>query len=206
MIAHPLEAIGVRRIFRLSGLTGFSDRDIADYLNKKPVRYQGKDYILRPKRPAHQVKRFGPPVFQKDAVRDIAQRPFYVGVVPYYGVRESGQKRKRRDAVALYPGKHPALIPESLFEQTHEARQSRRALMPTPGVGSKGLVYPLSGLLLCACCHKPLRGSSNQQGRRYYRSSVRIEQKGECRQPTLHADEVEQAVLARLQETEEGAR
>jgi DNA invertase Pin-like site-specific DNA recombinase len=198
LLAHPLDAIGLRRTFKLSASGEWTDRDIATYLNETPVRYRGKDYILRPRRRAHQVQRFGPPVFQKDGVRDMLLRPFYTGLVPYYGVNERGQKRKRQNAVALYPGKHPALVPQDLYDQVQRARKMRRTAPGTPRTRTKSYVYPLSGLLVCGHCGKKMRASSNKNGTRYYRCATRLQQRDSCVQITLRADWVEEAVMERL--------
>lgn len=50
LIPHPIDAVGLRRMFKLSGNDGYSDRRIAGYLNQTPVRYGGINYIVRPKR------------------------------------------------------------------------------------------------------------------------------------------------------------
>ncbi len=195
LIAHPLEAIGVRRAFKLSAGGLYTDRDIADALNQKPVRYQGQDYQLRPKRRPGDVRRFGPPIFVKDTAREMLTRVFYTGVVPYYGTKaNSKQKRKRNDAVALYPGRHPALIPQTLFDQTQAARQLRINAPVPPGKTQRHFIYPLSGLLYCGGCGKLMRSASNQQGQRYHRCVSRIQQSGQCDQATLQADALEQQV------------
>ena len=198
LLPHPLESVGLRRIFRLSALCRFSDRDIADYLNQTPVRFGGRDYILRPKRPPHHVRRYGPPVFGKDAIREILQRPFYTGVVPYYGTDEQGRKRKRGNPVALYPGRHPPLIPQALFERAQEVRRDRRFLPPANPDAPHAFIYPLSGLLFCGECGARMRGSCNRQRTRYYRCSARIQQRQACRQPAVPADRLEEQVAALL--------
>ena len=199
LIAHPLEALAVQRAFELSATGRYTDRDIADWLNRETVSYEGQEYPLRPKRRPHHVRRFGPPVFGKDIVREMLIRVFYTGVVPYFGTRESGQKRKRRDAVALYPGQHPTLISQELYDQVQAARKLRSRAPQVPAQTARRSVYPLSGLLVCGQCGKRMRAASNKQGRRYYRCATCIEQSGQCDQPTVNADDVEAQVLARFQ-------
>lgn len=200
LIAHPLDAVGVRRAFKLSASGVWSDRDVADWLNQHPVRYQGQDYYLRPRRRACDVRRLGPPIFQKDTVRDMLIRVFYTGVVPYYSTREDGQRRKRRDPVALYPGRHPPLVPQDLYERAEVARQLRRTAPAPPGKTERHHIYPLSGLLVCGECGKPMRAAGNGQGGRYYRCTTRIQRSEVCQQPTLHAEEVEEQVAERFRQ------
>ena len=199
LIAHPLEAIGVRRAYKWSATGIYTDRDIADALNRQSVRYQGQNYILRPKRRPGDVQRFGPPVFVKDSIREMLQRIFYTGVVPYFGTKNNKQKRKRKDVVALYPGRHPALIPQALFDQVQAARRLRHTAPTPPGKTDQHFIYPLSGLLYCGNCGNTMRSASNQQGKRYHRCATRIQQGSECDQVTLLADSVEQQLLQRFQ-------
>jgi site-specific DNA recombinase len=198
LIAHPIESIGVRRAFRYSVTGNFTDRKIAELLNESSVRYAGKNYQLRPKRRPGDVARFGKAVFQKDTVREMLLRVFYTGVVPYFGVNQRGQKRKRSDAVALYPGQHPPLIVQKLFDQAQVVRRLRRTAPHPPGSAERYRFYPLSGILTCAHCNKPMRSSGNAAGQRYYRCPTRIQRIGQCDQPTLIADAVEEEVAGLL--------
>ncbi len=198
LIAHPLDAVGVRCAFRLSATGICSDRDVADWLNQHPVRYQGQDHYLRPRRRVCDVRRFGPPIFQKETVRDMLIRVFYTGVVPYYGTRKDGQKRKRHDPVALYPGRHPPLVPQDLYDQVQATRQLRGTAPAPPGKSSRHRIYPLSGLLVCGECGKSMRAAGNGQGGRYYRCTTRIQRSGICDQPTVHAEDIEEQVAERF--------
>jgi site-specific DNA recombinase len=200
LIAHPIDSVGVRRTFKVSATGVCSDRDVADWLNQHPVRYQGQDYYLRSRRRECDVQRLGPPIFQKDAVRDMLTRVFYTGVVPYYGTREDGQKRKRNDAVALHPGLHPALIPQDLYDQAQVARQLRRTARVPPGKTERHHIYPLSGLLLCGECGRRMQAAGNGHGGRYYRCMTRIQRSEACHQPTLHAEEIEEQVADRFRQ------
>jgi hypothetical protein len=195
LIAHPIEAVGVRRAFKLSAAGQETDRDITEQLNSQPVRFQGQNYQLRPKRRPGDVRRFGEPVFQKDTIREMLLRVFYTGVVPYFGVKTNGQKRKHQDAVALYPGQHPALVPASLFEEVQAARKLRRSARQPQGTTPRHHFYPLSGLLRCAGCGRPMHSVGNAQGQRYYRCASRIQRVGFCDQPTLIAEELEGQVV-----------
>jgi len=182
-VPHPIEAIAVRRAFKQSVLDRVSDRDIAAHLNKVGVRYNGKTIHLRPKRKAADLRRYGPPVFLKDSVREMLKRVFYTGVVPYYGITATGKKRKRNDAAALYPGQHRAIIPQTLFERAQEARRIRRTA-PITRAGKPVTIHPLTGTLICGNCSKPMISVSTN-GRRYYRCATRIQQRDACTQPTV---------------------
>ena len=192
LLPHPIESVGLRRAFKLSAINLLTDREIADRLNRQPVRYQGQDFVLRPKRQPSQVERFGPAQFSKDNVRELLVRVFYTGMVPYFGVNEQGQKRKRQQAVSLHPGQHPALIPQTLFDQVQKTRGLRHNAPVVPGKNERNLVYPLTSLLFCGECGQRMRGSSNKQGKRYYRCATRLQQVEGCHQPTLLADDIEQ--------------
>ncbi len=189
LVPHPIEAIAVRRAYKQSVLNHASDRDVADFLNKTGVRYNGKSIALRPKRKAADLRRYGPPVFLKDSVREMLKRVFYTGVVPYYSVSANGVKRKRNDAAALYPGQHRAIIPQTLFDRAQEARQIRRTAPIVRG-RKPVTIHPLTGTLLCGNCDKSMHSVSTG-GRRYYRCATRIQQRDACTQPTVHAEAVE---------------
>jgi len=146
LIAHPIDSLAVQRAFELSVTGRYTDRDIAGRLNREPVQYAGQDYRCRPKRRPGDVRRFGAPVFGKDTVREILVRVFYTGVVPYYGTQANGQKRKRRGAVALYPGQHPALVSQELYDRVQAARSLRSSARQVPARTKRHYVYPLSGL------------------------------------------------------------
>jgi site-specific DNA recombinase len=188
LIPHPLETKAVQHAFELAA-AGNTDREIATALNNLRVEYQDKLYWLRPKRRPGDIARFGEPVFGKDSIREMLQRIFYTGVVPYFGVNKRGQKRKRRDVIALYPGRHPALVQQADFERVQAVRSLRASA--SLALGRSRHVFPLTGLLRCGYCGGRMRGSSNTQGKRYYRCSTRLQQIEGCRQPTVHAAEVE---------------
>jgi hypothetical protein len=127
-------------------------------------------------------------------------RVFYTGVVPYYGTNKDQQKRKRKDVVALYPGQHPALIPQDLFDQVQAVRQLRFRATQPPGKTTRHFVYPLSGLLYCGGCGKAMRSASNAKGQRYHRCATRIQQSGQCDQITVLAEVIEGQVADRFRQ------
>jgi site-specific DNA recombinase len=193
-IPHPVESVAVRLAFHwyLSG--DFSDGAIAERLNShEHALPDGTKTHFRTKgRPG----RFPPGRFTKDSIRHLLQRPFYAGLVPYYGKDSEGRKRKRRDAAAIFPGQHEPLITEEEFRQAQDLRRclshrSRQKQTREPNV------YLLSGLLACEACGGTMRASCSN-GNRYYRDSSRIEHREVCDQPTLRADDIEQQVVAFL--------
>jgi hypothetical protein len=68
---------------------------------------------------------------------------------------------------------------------------SHRARHKTTG---KPAVFPLSGLITCASCGRPMRAASSSSYR-YYRDVTQIEHLGNCDQPTLRAEEIEEQVV-----------
>ena len=55
-------------------------------------------------------------------------------------------------------------------------------------------MYPLSGLLLCDGCGKPLRGMTSY-GKAYYRDATHLNHAGSCTQKTVRAEVAEQQVV-----------
>jgi site-specific DNA recombinase len=193
-IPHPVESVAVRLAFHWYLTGDFSDGAIADHLNdREHTLPDGSTILFRTKgRPG----RFPPSRFTKDSIRHVLQRPFYAGLVPYYGKDSEGRKRKRGDAAAMFPGQHEALITEEEFKRAQDLRRclshrSRQKQSREPNV------YPLSGLLACETCGGTMRASSSN-GNRYYRDSSRIEHREACDQPTLRADDVEEQVVTFL--------
>lgn len=80
--------------------------------------------------------------WSKDAVREMLQNEFYCGVVAY---RES-----------LYPGNHPAIIAQDLFEQCQNVRAQHRSRTRSFTARPKR-TYLLQRVAHCAACNRPLR-------------------------------------------------
>lgn len=185
---HPIEREAVRLAFAWYVTGEYSDGDIAEKLNATCHRLpDGRALPLRPK---SEVGRNGPGVFTKDGLREILVRVFYTGMVPYYGVDSKGRKRKRKDPVALYPGQHPALVSQELFDK---AQETRRLLSTNPRQrgATPARQYILSGLLRCDGCGSTMRAQGGANGRQYYVCSGRLQHATDCRLPAVLADEVE---------------
>ncbi len=189
LVEHPVEAEAIRRAFRWYLTGNYSDGRVAETLNASGLDLPDGRHI--PFRTKGRPGRSAPGCFSKEAVRELLQRRFYTGVVVYYGTDDKGRKRKRGNAQAVFPGEHPALVSEADFERAlalrrQFSRRSRRGQR-------RPSIYPLSGLLICNSCGRTMRGLSSN-GRRYYRDLTRIDHCGECDQPTLKAEEIEQQV------------
>jgi site-specific DNA recombinase len=187
-VAHPIEQAAVQLAFSRYASGEYSDGQIARLLNEYR---NGGDVVLRTKgRPG----RGKPGRFNKDSIRDLLQNVHYTGQVPYYGPT-NGDKRKR-DPVALYPGQHPALIDQALFDRCQEIR----ALMsshPRKAQDYISKLYLLSGLLYCAQCHRPMRAQA-AHGVRQYQDKTRTLHTGDCDQETVNARGVEEQVACYL--------
>lgn len=192
LIPHPIESIAVQQAFAWYATGDFSDGDIAQRLNAEPCKIlEGLTIPYRTKgKPGEQ-----PGPISRDAVRTLLIRRFYTGVVPYYGVNEDGRKRRRGDVVTWYPGEHPPIVDEDLFEQVQQLRQQVKTRYRKSDGSNPIVAHPLSGLLVCASCGKRLRATTTVEGYRYYRDSTRIERSGECNQPLLKAEEIESQVV-----------
>jgi len=144
--------------------------------------------------------RGSPGRFGKDSVREMLQNPFYVGLVPYFGVNEKGEKRKHDDAVALYPGQHEPIIDQETFER---CRRIRTLMNHNPRTRSDVLerIYVLSGILCCGYCGQPMRAHSSN-GVRYYQDKSRIQHLADCPQTYVRADDVEEQFARLIQSIE----
>ena len=182
LILHPVDRHAVELIFELY-LTGkYSARRVAEHLNESSfsledgtaIRYRQRGRIGT-KNVRHE--------FTKEFIRSLLFSIFYTGQVPYFS------DPKRRAIKAVYPGKHPAIISQETYMKIQEVRKSlyknARAKRGWPI-----RLYPLTGLLRCASCGWPMRGTSNK-GRFYYVDSSRIERKGLCDQHMVGAEKLE---------------
>jgi len=194
LLPHPIEQHAVRLAFEWHATGRYSDGDVAERLN-------GYVHTLSDGREVHfrtkgRCGRGRPARFRKDSVRDLLQKPFYVGLVPYYGVDEEGKKRRRGDAVALYPGKHEPLVDQETFEQSQRIR-SLMSHNPRTRADVLERVYVLSGILRCGYCGERMRANSSNNGVRYYRDKSQIQHLVDCPQRYVRADDVEEQ-FARL--------
>ncbi|MBN1920957.1 MAG: recombinase family protein [Anaerolineae bacterium] len=162
-VEHPTTADGVRLAFESYSTGRYSDQGIADLLNEAGYRTTGN---------------WGERPFTKDTVNPMLKNVFYLGFVKY------------KDE--LYPGKHPPLIDQDLFDRCQEVRASRASKRKS--FGQKSRVYVLAGIARCHECGLTLRCHSTLSGGewRYYRHTAQA--RGfECSVPSKHlrADELE---------------
>lgn len=195
LVPHPIESVAVELAFDWYLTGDFSDGVIAERLNdyEHVISDENADANTIHFRSKGLPGRFPPGRLSKDAVRHILQRPFYTGVVPYYGKDKDGTKRKRDNPASLFPGQHDPLISMEDYQAAQDLRDqlSHRTRHKTTG---KPAVFPLSGLITCASCGRPMRAASSSSYR-YYRDVTHIEHLGECDQPTLRAEEIEEQVV-----------
>jgi DNA invertase Pin-like site-specific DNA recombinase len=164
-VPHLKNAAGALLAFTYYSTGNVSDGEVAIMLNEAGYRTSGN---------------WGENLFEADTVRPMLQNRFYLGEVPYKG--------------KWYPGRHPAIIPESLFEKCQQARAARRGR--TVRGRSKKRTYPLSRLALCARCGKPMRGQANHANHRYYRDPRRST--NICDQKMVRAEDAERQIVEYL--------
>jgi site-specific DNA recombinase len=167
-IPDPTNAGGLVLAFEYYSQGGVSDRDVGNLLNAlgyRPSRHTGKRHR----------RLFGP-----DTIRDMLQNRFYLAETQYKG--------------EMFPGRHPALISEELFELCQETRRKRR-IRKVRGKAVRS-VYPLSRIVYCARCQEPMRGQPNHRKQRYYRDAWRATTG--CTQPMVRADATEATLLGYL--------
>jgi len=187
LIVHPIESVAVELGFEWYATGEFSDGQIAEKLSAHThVLPDGATIPLRSKgRPG----RSNPGPFSKDSIREVLQNHFYTGMVPYYG-----DGKRSRSPVALYPGQHPAIIEQALFDRCLEIRHLNSS-RPRKRGNTVTLVYPLSGLLLCGQCSSKMRGQRGSSGNeRYYVCSARLQHTLPCDEPAVKAVDIETQV------------
>jgi hypothetical protein len=143
---------------------------------------------------------FEPGTISKDAIRDMLQRVFYAGKIPYYGRDEKGLRRDRGNILETYPGKHAALVDESVFIQVQEMK---KVFDTNPRHNSKGTfarIAALGGILRCGYCGAPMRCISGARKTRYYRDASKIEKTCDCPQKNVIAVDIENQVKDLLRE------
>ncbi|MBN1955844.1 MAG: recombinase family protein, partial [Anaerolineae bacterium] len=120
LLPHPVDCEAVRLAFQWHASGECSDGEIAARLNGY-VHFlpDGSEIHFRTR---GRMGRGAPGPFGKDTVRDMLQHPFYIGLVPYYGLDGKSHKRKREDAEALYPGRHEPIVDPATFEESQRVR------------------------------------------------------------------------------------
>lgn len=209
LILHPVESVAVRLAFEWYATGDHSDAAIADCLNAyvhhwpdgSEIKFRTKGRNCRDEE-RQQSPHYRPPgPFSRDTVRDILTRPFYAGVVPYYGSEFDGEKviRRRQPEALFETARHPPIISPTLFERCALLREARRHRPEGGGQRQPSRIYLLSGLLDCARSGGALHCQT--VGRRStprYVCSDRIQHRRPCDQPSVDAEILESQVLQRL--------
>jgi hypothetical protein len=166
---------------------------VADKLNA--ARFEtgdGREVPFRTKFYGRKDSRAGPGPFEKDTVQDILTRPFYAGLIEYYG-KDPRTGKRRTTPLMVSQGQHRPLISLELYQKCQDVRRSRGRACNSRAKGRRTTVYPLAGILICGECGAPLR-SSSIKGTRYYRCRTRIQRKDGCSQLSVRAEVVEPVV------------
>ena len=209
LVLHPVESVAVRLAFEWYATDECSDGDIADRLDAHVhhlpdgsahhFRTKGRNYRNEEKKKSPHYRPPGP--FTRDTVRDLLKRPFYAGVVPYYGSEFDGEKviRRSQPEELFEAARHPPIISPTLFERCALLRETRGRRPKGGKVRRPSRIYLLSGHLDCARSG----GSMHCQtvGRRKahrYVCSDRIQHRRPCDQPSVDAEALESQILQHL--------
>jgi DNA invertase Pin-like site-specific DNA recombinase len=119
-----------------------SDNDVAGILNREGYPPNGRAESGR---------------WTREAVRYLLTNAYYAGWV--------------RHGADLFPGQHPALIDQALFDQVQALRQARG--MGRGGTRKPDRVYLLGGLAKCHLCELPLAGQTYIDRKRLHRQYLR---------------------------------
>lgn len=200
LIPHPIVGEAIRLAFQWYSGGQLSDRDVAAKLNEH--RFETSDGRVVPFYTRYYGRKDGqgpqgPQPFIKSTVRDILNRPFYAGLIEYYGC-DPQTGRRRRQPIIVTQGQHEPLVTMALYQKCQDVRRGRGQAVNGRTVNRRTRVYPLSGLLFCAGCGFRMRSLSMNNGVRYYRCRTRIERKDACDQLTVRADQIEPQVAEPL--------
>jgi len=200
LIPHPILGQAVHLAFQWYSTGEFSDRDIAAKLNE--YRFETPDGRLVSFRTRYYGRKDGqgpqgPQPFIKSTIKDILTRPFYAGLIEYYG-RDPRTGQRRHQPIIVTQGRHEPLVTMELYQKCQDIRRSRGKAVNSRTAKRRTQVYPLGGILYCAGCGFRMRSVSMNKGVRYYRCRTRIERKDACDQPTVRADRIEPLVTEPL--------
>ncbi len=197
LILHPIDSEIVRLVFTWYQEGTMSDSLVAERLNNYQFELPDGTHIA-PRQQGHPGKT-EPGPFRKDVIRDMLNRIFYTGKLPYHTSHGLGSRRTLRSKLGeaeLFDGQHPAIIDISTYRQVQELRNTLGRNCRTQN-GFPIRIFPLSGLLRCGYCGNTMRGVSSMD-RRYYRDSSQIEHVCDCPQETVRADELEDSFYKML--------
>jgi len=191
LMAHPIESIAVQSAFAWYATGQFSDGRIAEKLNAFELAFpDGTVHRFRTKR---FPKRGGPQPFSRDGVREILNRVFYTGQLPYRGTNSQGKKLRRHQVTFWAEGNHPILVDRDRFAHCQQVRHLL-AKRPRTRRAKRIRHYPLSGTLRCAVCGRRMIGTARGEERRYF-CSTPVQHCGTCPQPSINATAVENEIV-----------
>ena len=138
------------------------------------------------------VVRHGKP-FNKGTLHYLLTNVTYRGLVKFEG--------------EIYPGDHPAIVSEELFQQVQALLAKNRRLKKRPKASDcKGA---LEGLLYCAACESRMFHTYTNKGNRRYRyylcSSAQKRGHNACPSKSIPALEIERFVIGEVQKTIQAA-
>ncbi len=197
MVAHPIESQVVRWVFEQYAGGKMSHKMIAEALNQMHITLDNGESV--PVRQKGAPGRSQPGPFSKDIIRDMLKRACYLGKIPYQGVADDGRHRKRCAPLEYFPGVHPAIVSEELFQKVQEMVTLRYHNPLTRGARPARL-YPLTGILYCGFCGGHMRGVSNGSSQAYYKDGNQLDSVCGCPQTPVKATEIEQNVVQWLKE------
>lgn len=194
-VPHPVDQYAVKLIHALYD-QGFSDKDIAEYLNTRLFQLPGGMQVrFRTKGP----RNFLPErPFTRESTREIITNPFYAGLIARHtvkpldmdddqlpGVTTVDRNRKaqrinpngsKRAIIELNTGQHQALISVALWQSNQQLR--KRKYKTPVNQGNPTRDYLLTGVGCCWECHAwdgrkaSLRGATGVGGYTYYRCAT----------------------------------
>ena len=194
LIPHPIDSIAVKLAYEWYATGDYSDSRVTDALQAYEHRLPNGEVIHFRKRGTLNYTQPGP--ITKDVVRELLQKVFYTGQVPYYSSQPDGRKHRRDCVPELHPGKHPALIDLATYERVQEMRMLLTR-NPRTKKGQAVQIFPLTGFVRCGYCGAHFRGVSAHD-RRYYRDAAQTEHLHDCPQPNVRADKIEAAIVEGL--------
>jgi DNA invertase Pin-like site-specific DNA recombinase len=169
----------IQALFSRYATGAFSDRQMADWLNKRGER------------------RSDGRLFTKDTLRGMLQNIYYAGKIRYRGAKQNFEGQNYRAVEGeIFEGKHEAAISLELFERCQAVRQRRSYKVKTRQQTSH--VYFVNGLIVCSHCKRSMRAQSSHT-RRYYREASREQGFADCPMEgrSVHADKID-AQIAKL--------
>ncbi len=196
LVAHPIESIGVKLAFEWYATGMYSYKVISEMLsNHKVTLPDGSERVIRQK--GHKGYSL-PGAFSTDMVRGMIQRLAYTGKLLYIGSDNNGKYRSRKPPIAVYDGKHPALISQELFDQAAKVREAYTNYAPVRA-NCEQRCFILTGILKCGNCGCNMRGVSCMGKYFSYDDGAKFTSAVTCSQKPIKAHIIESRIAGVLQ-------